>query len=114
MVTSSVDSLRGGDGVLRGLACFDLERMNIEAGHAWAAEQADSDEAAAELCITYPDAGAPNERIHLLKAMLTAARRLNQRNAEGWALGNLGNAYAALRETQRVIEFYEQALEIEN
>jgi tetratricopeptide (TPR) repeat protein len=112
--------LKGGDGVLRGLALFDLERVNIEAGHASAAEQVGSDEAAAELCIAYPDAGGqvlglrqhPHERIQWLEAMLTAAGRLNRRDAEGTALGNLGTAYADLGETRRAIEFYQQHLQI--
>jgi tetratricopeptide (TPR) repeat protein len=112
--------LQGRNEVLRGLGLFDLERVNIEAGQGWAAERADSDEAAAELCITYPDSGVyvldlrqhPYERIRWLEAMLTAARRLKWRDAEGGALGNLGAAYAALGETRRAIEFYEQALQI--
>jgi tetratricopeptide (TPR) repeat protein len=111
---------QGRNEVLRGLGLFDLERVNIEAGQGWAAEQADSDEAAAELCIRYPDLGHsvldlrqhPHERIRWLEAMLTAAQRLKQRDAEGRALGNLGLAYAALGETRRAIEFYEQVLQI--
>jgi tetratricopeptide (TPR) repeat protein len=111
---------RGGDEVLRGLGLFDQERTNIEAGHAWAAEQAGSDEVAAELCITYPDIGIylldlrqhPHERIQWLEAMLASTRRLKWRAAEGNALGNLGLAYADLGETRRAIEFLEQYLDI--
>jgi tetratricopeptide (TPR) repeat protein len=121
-VLSAADDLylQGGDGIILGLALFDLERVNIEAGHAWSAEHAGSDEVAAELCITYLNAGAyvldlrqhPHERIQWLEAMLTTARRLKRRNAEGTALNNLGVAYAALGETRRAIEFYEQRLVI--
>jgi tetratricopeptide (TPR) repeat protein len=111
---------QGRNEVLRGLGLFDLERVNIEAGQGWAVEQADSDEAAAEFCIQYPGSGVavldlrqhPHERIRWLEAMLTAARRLKRRDAEGTALGNLGRAYADLGETRRAIEFYEQVLQI--
>jgi len=112
--------LKGSNEVLRGLRLFDLERVNIEAGQGWAAEQANSDEAAAELCVIYPDSGVhvldlrqhPHERIRWLEAMLTAAQRLKQCDAEGRALGNLGVAYAVLGETRRAIEFHEQDLQI--
>jgi tetratricopeptide (TPR) repeat protein len=108
--------LQGGTEVLRGLGLFDLERANVEAGQGWAAEQADSDEEAAELCIKYPDSGVyvlnlrqhPHERIRWFELMLTAARRLKRPNAEGWALGNLGRAYEALGQIRRAIDFHEQ------
>jgi tetratricopeptide (TPR) repeat protein len=112
--------LQGGEGVIRGLALFDQERTNIEAGHAWAVEQPDNDEAAAGLCITYPDAGVdvldlrqhPRERIQWLEVMRVTARRLKQRDAEGQALSGLGGAYSDLGETLRAIEFFEQVLAI--
>jgi tetratricopeptide (TPR) repeat protein len=112
--------LKGGESVVRGLALFDLERGNIEAGWAWAAAMAEKEEQAAELCIEYPNAGAyvlnlrqhPRERIRWLEAMLAAARRLNRRRYKGIALGNLGLAYADLGETSRAIEYYEQHLTI--
>jgi tetratricopeptide (TPR) repeat protein len=111
---------QGRNEALLGLWLFDLEHVNIETGQGWAAERADSDEEAAELCITYPDSGAhmlelrqhPHELIRWLEAMLTAARRLKRREAEGAALGNLGLAYAALGEARRAIDFYEQVLQI--
>jgi tetratricopeptide (TPR) repeat protein len=113
--------LKGGAGVRRGLALFDREWVNIEAGQAWAASAlACGNEAADGLCIEYPNAGTyvldlrqhPRERIQWLEAMLAAARRLKHRGAEGASLGNLGLAYAALGETRRAIEFYEQRLAI--
>ena len=96
--------LKGGEGVLQGLALFDLERANIEAGQAWAAGRADRDDAAARLCSSYPNAGAyvldlrqhPRDRIRWLEAALAAARRLKDRRAEGVHLGNLGRAYGGL------------------
>src|SRR5438552_11521269 len=37
----------------RGLALFDLERPNIQAGQAWAATHGEGDQRAAELCSAY-------------------------------------------------------------
>ena len=62
---------------------------------------------ASELCIAYPGTGVldlrqhPRERIQRLEAMLAAARRVKQRDAQGNALGNMGNAYANLGEPRR-------------
>ena len=55
----SADALymKGGASMAGGLALFDREWANIEAGQAWAASRAASDEAAAGLCSDYPDAG---------------------------------------------------------
>ncbi len=111
---------QGGDSIPRGLALFDLEWVNIQAGQAWAAGNAEMDDTTAQLCNSYPDAGSYclNLRLHSrdwirwLEAALAAARRLKRRDAEGVHLGNLGLAYAALGETRRAIEFYEQRLQI--
>ena len=110
----------GGDDILRGLALFDRERSNVEAGQAWAAANADDDDASARLCSAFADAGVyvlglrlhGRERIAWLEAALTAARRLKDRPAEGDHLGNLGNAYVLLGETRRAIDYYEEHLEI--
>jgi tetratricopeptide (TPR) repeat protein len=110
----------GGDEVMRGLTLFDLEWENILAGQEWAAGHAAEDRAAARLCSDYPDAGAyvlalrlrARERITWLEAALDAARKLNNRQAEGIHLGNLGLAYADLGETRKAIGFYEQRLDI--
>jgi tetratricopeptide (TPR) repeat protein len=40
------------------------------------------------------------------------AREIGDRRGEGAALGNLGNAYAALGDARKAIEFYEQQLVI--
>ncbi len=104
--------LEGNESLLRGLALFDLEWGNIQAGHAWVAAQADAADAdVTRLGMTYPDAGAyvlslrqhSRERIHWLEIALTAARRLKNREGEGVALGNLGRAYADLGETRQAI-----------
>ena len=118
--------LKGGDAIKSGLALFDLERRNIEAGQEWACRHSSGDEAAAWLCNHYPDAGGyvlylrqhPREYISWLEAALAAARQLKDRASEGRHLGNLGSAYIVLGETRRAIEFYEQwlitAREIDN
>jgi tetratricopeptide (TPR) repeat protein len=54
----------------------------------------------------------PREYTRWLEAALTAARKMGNREAEGAHLGNLGLAYAALGETRRAIELYEQRLVI--
>lgn len=109
----------GGDSLLRGLALFDLEWGNIQAGHHWVTAQADAADAdVVRLGMTYPDAGAhildlrqdSRERIRWLEIALAAAQRLKDRQFEGATLGNLGLAYKNLRETRRAIQFEEQAL----
>jgi len=112
--------LRGGDDVLRGLNLFGLKWPHIRAGQAWAAANAEHDEAA-RLCGSYPDAGAycldlrlpPGEKILWLEAAVQCARRIGDRRAEGNHLVNLGLAYAALGEVRRAIEYHQQALEID-
>src|SRR5207245_1044459 len=90
--------LRGGESLKKGLALFDAEWANIQAGQAWAAAHAGEDEAAAVLCSAYPNAGAycldlrqhPREQIRWREAALGAARRLKNRAAEAAHLGSLG------------------------
>ncbi|MEK7784954.1 MAG: NB-ARC domain-containing protein, partial [Chloroflexota bacterium] len=83
--------LKGGENIKQGLASFDAERGNIEAGQAWAVGQIDNLPDATKLCSDYADAGVyvlslrlyPRERIHWLEAALAAARKLKYRGAEG-------------------------------
>jgi hypothetical protein len=90
--------LEGHESVLRGLAIFDQEWSNIQAGQAWAEARIEKDQDAAQLCIDYSNAGAyvlrlrqhPRERIHWLEVRLAAARQMKQRDKEGFALGGLG------------------------
>ncbi len=112
--------LKGGDAIKSGLALFDVERRNIEAGQGWACQHSSGDDAAAGLCNIYPTAGVyvlmlrqhPRELISWLEAALAAARQLKNRTSEEGHLGNLGIAYAGLGDTPRAIEFHEQALVI--
>ena len=113
--------LQGSESLLGGLALFDLEWGNIQAGHTWVAAQADSGNAdVTSLGMTYPLVGAyvldlrqhSRKQIRWLEIALTAAQRLKDRKGEGNALCNLGNAYANLGETRRAIRFYKQLLAI--
>jgi tetratricopeptide (TPR) repeat protein len=112
--------LAGGTGVIHGLALFDRERENIEAGQAWAASRADVDREAAELCLSFPIAGThvlslrqhPRGSIHWLEPALSVARRLKDRAGEANTLGNLGSAYVRLGESRSAIDKYEQRLAI--
>jgi tetratricopeptide (TPR) repeat protein len=113
--------LEGGESLLRGLALFDLEWGNILEGHAWVAAEAHAADAdLARLGMIYPVAGAYvlslrqhlQERIRWLEIALATAQRLQHREGEGAALGNLGTAYADLGETRRAIQFFEQCLTI--
>jgi len=110
----------GGERLLGGLGLFDMEWDNVEAGHRWAEESAAGNRRALELCDDYPAGCAyilpmrrhPRQQIAWLETALTAARRLDRRQAQGWHLGNLGSAYEALGEVRRAIEYHEQALKI--
>jgi tetratricopeptide (TPR) repeat protein len=111
---------KGGYAIKSGLALFDVERRNIEAGQEWTRFHSSGDEAAARLGNKYPFAGVyvlslrqhPRELISWTETALAAARQLKDRASEGRHLGNLGIAYKNLGEMRRAIEFYEQRLAI--
>lgn len=111
---------QGGESLRRGLSLVDLEWRNIQEGQVWAATHVDDDHAARELCNSYPDAGKyvlelrqrPRERIRWSEAALTAAQKLNQRNAAVRHLVALGDSYNDLAEVHHAIGCYEQALQI--
>jgi len=122
-VLAAADDLykKGGEALARGLALFDLEWSNIQAGHSWVAAQGvESDKDVARLVMVYPGVGTyilhlrqhVRERIRWLEIALASAQQLKDRANEGYALGNLGLAYAALGETKRAIQCYEQRLVI--
>jgi tetratricopeptide (TPR) repeat protein len=112
--------LTGGPATLTGLALLDQERPHIHAGWSWAQSRAGNQDADA-LLHDYAEAGEyigdlryddRRERIPQLEAALSAARRRNDRYAEGARLGNLGNTYAALGDARQAITYHEQALVI--
>ncbi len=121
-VAASADALylQGGESVLAGLELFDAEWSHIRAGQAWATANAQTKEAAAQLCNSYPNAAVyclslrlhPREQIHWLQAAATAAHRLKDRRGEGNHLGNLGLAYFMFGEVQKAIGYHEQALAV--
>lgn len=121
-VLHSADKLfmKGGESLINGLALFDLEWGNIQAGQAWVVKHAADDDHTTELCWRYADAGAyclplrqhPYERIQWLDPALRAARKLGRIDWESAALGNLGVAYKGLGEYRRSVECEEQALQI--
>ncbi len=121
-VLSQADGLykQGGDSIQRGLTLFDSEWKHIQVGQAWAAENAEKDETAAQLCITYPDVGIeitnlrqdPHQKINWIEVALQVSRHLKNRKMEGVHTGNLGTAYAMRGETKQAMEFYSQALTI--
>jgi tetratricopeptide (TPR) repeat protein len=119
-VASRADDLylQGGERVLAGLALFDAERAHIDVGWGWARERAGGPDAD-QLLLDYPNAvfamadlryDSRHERIPQLEAQLASARRMGSRDDEGYALGNLGNAYADLGKARRAIEYHEQQL----
>lgn len=113
--------VEGDESVLRGLAYFDQEWGNIQAGWGWAEARVEKDLNAAQLCIDYPYTAFyilelrqhPREQIHWFEVALAAARKLEQRNSEGHMLNNLGLASAELGEGLKAIEYYKQALVID-
>jgi tetratricopeptide (TPR) repeat protein len=112
--------LAGGDGPPAGLALFDLERTNIEAGQAWAAARIEVSHEAAALAAQYANFGAhvlslrlhSREWITWSKAALKGSRAIGDRRGEGAALGNLGLAYFDLGETRTAIEHFKQHLAV--
>lgn len=114
--------LEGGESLLRGLALFDLEWGNIQAGHAWVEAQIGTTDAdVVRLGMVYANSGwdvldlrqHPRERIRWLEIALVATRQLKERIGEGITLSNLGIAYTRLGEAQRAIQLFEQALFID-
>ena len=110
--------LEGGNSIIEGLAMFDLNWVNIQFANAWSTKCADKDKQAAELCSTFPNAGAyllalrqnPQERIQWLESALSSSQYLKDRHTEGLHLGNLGNAFYHLGEYRKAISFYKRRL----
>jgi len=113
---------QGGESVIKGLALFDFERVNIEAGQKWSAERAPSDNLAADICIGYALAAAdililrlyPEERLRWFSSALEAAQHLKNEQYASAILENMGLAYTRLGKYNRAIECHEQSLAIEH
>jgi tetratricopeptide (TPR) repeat protein len=111
---------RGGDSIMLGLALFDLEWGNIQAGQAWATAYVATDNEAAQLCSSYTDWGIrildlrrhQGEQMHWREAALAAACQLKDRPAEGRHLSNVGVSYADSGEYRRAIDCQDKALTI--
>jgi tetratricopeptide (TPR) repeat protein len=112
--------LKGGAAVKLGLGLFDREWQGIKTGQAWAATNWQNSREAAEVCGNFGAAGAdilslrhhPEERIKWVGAALGAARKLQDRAAEGGLLDNLGAAYSALGDYRQAIGCHQQGLAI--
>lgn len=105
---------------LEGMALFDRERQQIDAGWLWVREQPHSAETD-HLLLDFANATVyvgdlrydlRRERIPQLEAQAAAARCLGHKKAEGSALGNLGIAYHALGDYHQAIDFHKQGLVI--
>lgn len=112
--------IKGHEQVQIGVMLFKREQANIETGMATVTKMVELNLQAAELCVEYPNTAYnlldllqhPRERIQWLEAQLAAARRLNRKVDEGYALGNLGIVHTDLGEFRKAIEFYEQRITI--
>src|SRR5687767_10714904 len=111
---------QGGDDLKRGLKIFDEEWMNIQGFQNWAAQNTQGDRKAAKLCSNYPYVGEmlvylrlpASDRIAWGEAALVAARRVKDRHAEAAHLHKLGLAYMERGETERAIEYLQQAVNV--
>jgi len=112
--------LQGGAAMKEGLALFDRERQHIDTAWAWVESQAGDIDADVLMC-AFTNATAylghlrydpARERIPHLEAAVIAARRRQNREAEGDAIGHLGNAYRALGNPERAITLFKERLKI--
>lgn len=112
----------GGEALMRGLALFDLERGNLQAGQSWVAAHSGEGREVARLCSVYSGRGSrilnlrlhPREQIGWCEEGLAAARQLKDPAAEVVHLGNLSNACNSVGEYRRAIACCEQQLAIAN
>jgi tetratricopeptide (TPR) repeat protein len=112
--------LKGGAAVKLGLGLFDREWQAIKTGQAWAETNCGDSREAAEVCRDFGQVGAhilllrqhPEERTKWVGAALRAARKLQDRAAEGGLLDNLGTAYSALGNYRQAIGCHQQSLAI--
>lgn len=104
----------------RVLRTLDLEWENIKRSRDWLSQQSDTKAELLELCADQPRALVyyqnlrqhPAERITWFRAGLAAAQRLGRQRDEAIHLGNLGEAFMDLGQTQVALNYYQQALAI--
>src|SRR5438128_859744 len=99
-VLQAADALykQGDVDLAEALRIFNSNLANIRAGLHWAGVHAKKDEKAAAICSDFPNVGAllfallftPVERFRWLEYAVEAARCLDDREAEGWHIGNTG------------------------
>jgi tetratricopeptide (TPR) repeat protein len=112
---------QGGESAAAALAKYDLDAQNVSDGIAWAVKRWPRDREAARVCSAFMGGGmhvldfrlSNQERVHLLRAAVEAARSLGDLHAQGVHLGNLGLAYASLGQLDEALECHEQALRID-
>jgi tetratricopeptide (TPR) repeat protein len=112
--------MQGGEEFLQGLCVCGREWPHIRAGQAWAAAHAEVDEEAAKACSRYPGAAVyclglrlpQHDLVTWLEAAVGAARRLEDRQAEGDHLGSLGLAHADLGQFTQAVGYYQRAVGI--
>lgn len=111
---------KGGPGVLKGLAIFDLEWANIEQGQAWAAAHAERNEIASFLAIDYIEQNIDILRLRInpvilhawCQAELMAARKLRDKVNEISAIGNRANVAVELGRPDLAKSDYEMTLSL--
>ncbi|MBC8286284.1 MAG: tetratricopeptide repeat protein [Nitrospinae bacterium] len=109
---------KGGKEAIKGLRLFDLELENIKAGMEWSRKYCDKDKEAAQICSAYTENGAtlisqrlsPTECIQWFEAALTAARQLEDKEAERTHLLNLGCQYALSNQSLEATNTLQSAL----
>jgi tetratricopeptide (TPR) repeat protein len=92
---------------------------NIQAGQSWSMANSAISSEISEICSNFAWTGSilnlrlhPQNYVSWLKDALACARQIENQEAEGAHLGNLGLAYAALGDAKKAIEHYQQALDI--
>jgi tetratricopeptide (TPR) repeat protein len=109
---------KGGKDAIKGFRIFDLELENIQAGLEWSRDNCSQDKDAARVCSAYAECGAtmigqrlsPSECIQWFEAALLAASQLDDKEAEGKHLLNLGQQYVLINQLPKAIETLQSAL----
>src|SRR5262249_22595317 len=96
--------LKGDGFVAAGLALFDRETENINAGQSWASANFEKHPMTALLCSNYSSTGNyvkslrfhPNKLINWAKSALVATQTIDTKHPQAIHLGSLGNAYMSM------------------